>query len=128
MEDKKIFNLNALVSVLIKDKYRCYDIIYKSYKKGLFRNRKEGFYYSDCLYSDANLLLKKDIEGGTTKGIFKGFKLIIEGNIVYYKPYVQLSFSSGENSKCKEFDTYQEALDFGNKVADEGMSVKIEVY
>ena len=44
MNSKKIFNLEALVSVKIRDKKQCLDFTWKPAKKGFFFSTEEGFY------------------------------------------------------------------------------------
>lgn len=81
------------------------DLNTKLLKKVFFGDRKEGF----TTILSSSVYTKEEIESG------KWFdtKFIVENNIVYYFPYVTLSFIDG-SKKHRTFNTYKEAVEFGN--------------
>lgn len=113
---KTIFNLEALVKVKIVDKRKCPYVEYKPFNKIFWGNTKEGFYTDMGGYYTA-----KDLTSGNWWG---ECSLIVEDNIAYYKPYVQLCFAGGVEHN-KVFDTYEEALKWGNEQAEKAINVKL---
>lgn len=112
---RKIFNLDALVKVEIMDKKQCTYFTYQPYKKYWFWEQKEMFYmmFNDCYTPD--YLREKGIEG---------IKFIVEGDKVFYRPEVTLTFA-GKASVSKSFDTYQQALEWGKEQADKNISTQL---
>lgn len=118
---KLILNLNALVSVKIKDKECVTDLVYREAipKKHFWQTDKPaGFYDKNwgSYYTTQNL----------QNGKWYKTKLMIIEKAAYFKPTVGLCFFDG-NKYWTEFNTYQEALDWGNKQAHVGMDVKLEL-
>lgn len=56
--------------------------------------------------------------------------LLIEGEEVFYKPYVTLEFRLGgnkTNSRGQYFDTDEEALTWAQEQADKGIKIQIQI-
>jgi len=114
---KTVFNLEALVSVEIKDKKECRYLVYEPFKKSFWGNTKEGFYfYGEACYT------KEEIE----KGKFCDTKLQVEDKKVFYKPYVRLTFAGGKIS-ITEFPKYEAAVTWGTEMANKGINIKLEI-
>lgn len=111
---KHIFNAHTLVSVKIEDRREDYRYYYVEYKKGGFLRHfiKQGWRH----IFDNDYWTEDDI-------INEG--RIIENNKVYYKPYTLLTFTNGQTYR-KEFNTYEEALKWGNEQAKTGIQVRLE--
>lgn len=112
----QIYNQKALVRVIISDKSIHNWLIFKPAYKKWYRSapdRFQGLVSSD--YYSAEQL---------RNGEYNGQKLIVENNKVYYRPCVTLNYM-GKISSTRYFDTYEEALKFGNDCANEGMAVKM---
>lgn len=109
---EKIFNLEMLVSVEINDKKRYNLLEYRPFKKSFWGDRKEGFYHAMSSYCYS----KEEIE----KGGFCDIVLLVEDNIVFFKPYVRLTFAGGQTF-IKEFETIEAAVEWGNFKAKTGI-------
>jgi len=99
----KIYNLDFLIEIVIKDKEYVYRWSYiPARKKGFWsKERKEAFSY----FAFDETSTREEI-------IADGF--LIENNKVYKKPYVKLYFA-GERSFKKVFGTYRAAKSFGEQ-------------
>lgn len=71
--------------------------------------RKAGFYHIDY----REVLTHEQI----TSGKLRGVKYVIEWPKVYFRPYVEIQFISGEK-KIEKFDTYGQALARGHELRD----------
>lgn len=122
MEEKRIFNGEMLVSVKIRDKRKAHGFKYRPFKKKTFwsSEQKEGFYYEDFLSEEC--LTKEELENG----VFNKTSFIVEDKEVYCRPKVILNFIDN-STIVKEFDTYREALNWGNIQTNKGMRVRLEL-
>lgn len=106
---QEIYNLDKLIKIRVSNRRKCYQLTYRPYTKGTFwyYGCAEGFYefMNDKPYTVAEL----------ESGVHNKTKYIVENNHVYYRPQVQLWFSD-EISYTKVFDTYDEALNYGNEI------------
>jgi len=110
---KTIYNLDQVVNIYISDKYLNRSYEYKKFKKRLFlKNIEEGFY-------TFNNNKKANIE-------YLNKQYIILGSDVWYKPSVELTFSNNE-VHIEYFDTYEEAIQYGNDITNKNFSAKLEV-
>lgn len=114
---KTIFNLEALVSIEIRDKKLCAYLDYRPFKKSFWGNTREGFYdnIENAHYS------KEEIE----KGNFCGVKLLVEGNNVFYFPCVNTYFADGSKYN-KEFDTFEQANQYGRDLQNRSFKISFE--
>lgn len=113
----KIYNLETIISVKIFDKEVSKSYYYvpaKSYFFGKIKiaERIERKYdYKQFKIED----FKTHLDGNTN--------MFIDNNIVYYKPYVRIHFVDG-STKQREFNTYKEALDWGQDIAKRGIKIQ----
>lgn len=114
---EKILNLEMLESVKIVDKKICYYLTYSPFKKSFWGNTQEGFY--DIFGS---LYTKEYLE---TKG-YNQVLLMVEDNNVYFKPYVELIFTSGQNH-IREFLNFHDAEMWGQAIAEKNINKKLIV-
>ena len=121
--NKKIFLLDQLVSIEIADKKPYNELEYRPSKDGWFGSKRifwgyepEGFYY---FYHGTSPYSKKQIETGK----YNDVPLLVIDNKVYFHPYVKLIFTN--DIKIDGFKTYEEALDFGNEIAERHVGFKI---
>jgi len=114
---KTVFNLEALVCVEIRDKRQCGYLKYRPFKKSFWGNTEEGFYSGMSSFP----YTKEEIE----QGKFLDTPLLVIEKAIYYHPYVRLTFAGGKG-KCREFSTYEEALQWGTAMANKGINVKLE--
>lgn len=84
-----LYNLNFLIRIKIRDKIECQHIGWK-----------EGFYDFMGTYP----YTAEDLKTGQ----YNDIEFLVEGQQVFYKPFVKLFFSSGINT-TKEFNTLAEA-------------------
>lgn len=117
-----IFNMEALVSVTVKGRKKEIDLKFKPFKKSFWGNTKEGFYDVFSMCDDYCYTAEELVSGK-----YYDTKLIVENNVAYYRPYVRLNFMAGQ-TYIQEFDTYCEALAWGQEQANKGMKVKLMVY
>jgi len=118
MKVRKIFNLESLVSVEIYDKHVCYCLTYEPFKKSFWGNTKAGFY--SILSIESGFLTKEEVE----RGVYNDIPLIVENNVVYFRPYVELTFASGTNH-IREFNDYESAIEWGEQTASKGIKVQL---
>lgn len=119
-----ILNLQALVSVTIKDKRQEKHLVYqefKSKKRFWQKDTEEGFAYH-FVGEISSVYSTKDIRAGK----WYETKLLVIDKKAYYKPNVQLCFFD-KNKYYREFDTYEEAVKWGTDQAAAGMNVKLEL-
>jgi hypothetical protein len=106
---QEIFNLDKLIKIRVSNRRMCFQLTYQPYNKKTFwfHGNDEGFYefLNEKPYTAAEL----------ESGVHNNTKYIVEDINVYYRPQVILFF--GDNiSYTKEFDTYDEALNYGNEI------------
>ena len=106
------YDLSKLVSIKVHAKQESLWFSFKAFKKSFWGNTKEGFYsilnFEDCFS-------KEEIQR-------RGY--LIENNIVYNKPYVQLNFTGGISYE-KKFDRKEEAIWWANKQLEKGISIPL---
>lgn len=112
---KVIFNLDALVKVEIEDKKVCRRFEYQPYRKFWFWTQDEMFI---CPFIGS--YTRDYLRDNTVEGI----KFLVEGDNVYYRPNVTLTFA-GKASVNKSFDTYEEAEAWGKEQADKNISAQL---
>ena len=84
--NKKIFNLDQLISVEVIDRKKCTSLVYQPFKKKKFwKDQKEGYYYDGVLEHD--FFTKEDIIDGVYEGITD---FLFEDNAFYYRPLLIL--------------------------------------
>jgi len=107
---KKILNLSNLESVEVYDKEKCPFFKYRPFKKNFWCTQEEGFYslMGSCY-------TKKELEDNDDS-------LIVENNVVFYKPHIKLTFTNGTHH-YKNFMNYERAVDWGNEIAK--ISIKL---
>ncbi len=113
-KSKMIFNIQALVSVEIRDKTKSNDFY-------LPQDSKVEMYRSTGVFDSVEYSVDDLIKGRyTTK------KYIVENKTVFDRPSVTLTFMSGK-SHIETFDTYELAMAYGEDRAKEGIRVRLEV-
>ena len=110
---KEIFNLEFLVSIHIIEKRSCFYFNYKEARTNFFGRKIKGGYYKIC---DSDSIIWEPDSCGLVN--HDGIIYIIEHNVVYYRPHVELKFADG-NNKIVRFSTYDEALDYGTRISNE---------
>jgi hypothetical protein len=115
---KRIYNLDAIESIKIRDKRTSTNLEYKPFKKRFWGNRPEGFYAKH----DLTTYTKEDLETGK----YWGENLLVIDNIVYRRPYVEITFVSGQ-TYTKIFDTNKEALEYGNDISTKSITNPLEM-
>jgi|GEM_PF-5305059 len=63
--------------------------------------------------------------GGKVEHNVEKYAFVKQG-IVYQKPYMQITFTSGQKSKCEYFDTYEEAMEAAYKISSCFIESKIQ--
>lgn len=116
---KTIFNLEAIVSIEIVDKKQDRHYKYHPYKNTFWEKTEEGFYGSFLPFISI-----KEARSGNMPFDFLFVSDMYNGNKLFYKPYVQLNFCDG-SGKCQTFNTYDEALNYGNEMA-KNIKLKLE--
>ena len=102
---KTIYNADSVVYVRIKDKELDYRWEYKPYKKSFWSGVEEEGWY-DIFNSHYT---KEELESGE----YHGVRFIVNETSVYFRPNVTVKFFDG-SCVNKVFDTYEEALVYGN--------------
>ncbi len=106
-----IFNLEDLTSIKIRDKRKNVRYAYVAeHISGIlwWRTQIEAYFYE--FVHDWHHEFPKSRED-----LLKaGYQVNDDTHVVYYKPYVTLKFSNGEEY-TKEFEVYQEALEWGTE-------------
>lgn len=116
---KEIYNLEYLESVKVFDKRICPFVKWKDgFKSFLFGEMKSGFYSRDGGYY---LGQSEDLLNGAyyimdiSTGEKTHFILITEDKKAYYRPYVKLTFISGDNH-YEYFETIEECHSYSSKL------------
>lgn len=106
----KIYNLDQLVSVTVKDKELISDIVYQPHRHFRFwKDEPAGFYYRT--YSEYAIYTKEELE----QGKWERTKLLVIDNLVYFKPFVMLTYSNDEKHFVK-FETVEEANEYAMEI------------
>lgn len=115
----RIYNLDAIIRIEIKDKSKHNYLVFEPSKSGIFGffKTEEGFYHTHSVLN-STCYSKNEL---ITKG-YNGSKLLVdENNIVYYAPSVIIKFFDG-HKEIKEFDTFEEANKWGRDIANKSIS------
>lgn len=114
---EKIFNLETIVSVEVHDKQECLYLTYCPFKKSFWGTTKEGFH--DIFGSSYT---KAELESTG----YNRVRLVVEDNKAFYKPYVELTFTSGKNH-IREFLNFHDAEMWGHTIAKKGINSQLIV-
>lgn len=140
---KKVYNIEQIVSIVTCDKKKIDILLYKEEQRiGKFKSFWNNYpshmpsgFYMDTGYGDYTCYigtaeeLKIGIKNiGIFNSVFNDINILVEDNIAYYKPCVEIKYSNGEVYK-KEYDTYDEALKFGTELENQlTKTLTIETY
>jgi len=112
---KKIFDLSKLVSISIKGKVNTWGYFYHKKSTNWYgKEIKEGFYYYG------------EFQGSSVEIVSNNNKLMVEDNVLYYKPSVTLKFVDGSET-VKYFQNFAMANKFGHELASKHFTSKLEI-
>lgn len=124
MKDVLIDKGDNLLRVVIVDKKRNTDLIYKEYSKSFWNGTTlEGFYdHFDWAWNSSNAKAFSAQE--LRDGAYQNTLFIVENKIAYYRPYVKLVFK--ENLiQFHYFNSYKEAEEWGMSISRSYISHRI---
>ncbi len=120
---QSFYNLNTLVQVQVWDFYPVREFVYTPAIEACWwkfrKARPEGFEYGMF----ATFYIKEEIEG---KSFGRFGEMIVKDNKVFDKPQVKLTFAN-DHSYSKNFDTYNDAVNWGSEQAYKGNNVILKI-